>query len=854
MTKFFFGPPTGSRMTGRLTRTDTAAFLDFDINAVGVPPTTTGPNASFSITLNGAPVDFIAPCAVFFRCANFTGFRGFDGNPISEPAGNANVYDPTQHEITVEWFFPDESYTPLVTPNIPTAWRNRNVATGKQVAHVFTTTGNKEVTAFAFDSQGNWGFASYTFQAGGNSPAIVSQDSLFPTTKTIVWSQSLTIGDTWPGAPAGAVQCNTIAQVHAAMRSNFSLSGVQNKQCRVLLRRGETFTDVGYFDVSVSGTGFPGGTSYDYRNACKGLVLGAFGTGAEPIIQNTAFFGWNIRTPDRSDFRQLIVQDIDFRGDYDATKETGRTSAVFQAEPCVYSVLFHRVKASGHGVPFILQSGTPDGGTNPSNVYFHDCDVTNFKDYGLQFPRSYKLAVMGCDLRQAEDALCGINHGIGGQTPWNMGNAHVGLRFTSLFDSYVSRTSVYNRGGWSNDLNAAATEFPPTNEQGVRLFTGFDVDPPGVDVDTRRHHHMWDRVTIEGGQAPIEIGPTRGNHVPANFVIDKILVVGSAKSATTLIRARGGATIRNGYAYRFAIPTQGGNVGEVKADFECRNFEDNPTVNNPAFPGRIYNCTSINNLATGDLAPGHTPFFVASYYAAGSGVWNNVGVVPSRSVGGSFAPLGASPLAGFVCRGPGLRWGFPPIGSPSWGSPILTQNLREGGVGAVAPGEWIRVNYPDYTGKCRGANAFGPLGQVTRAIVLANSTQKHEVSISNVSTKRMGDSTLWSNADGRVIFDFPVGQTYFRIQNNTASTWPINGQVWVKLDLTDYHMSGKAGTSIAGNTIPLPRPLAGSSALSTGSALPRTIADFFGTRKPGSRTNTGTFVPGSASQGAFEPV
>jgi hypothetical protein len=846
------GIPTSARFSGTFTRLSTSTSIPFDIAAYGVPPTTTGPNASFSITLNGAPADFIAPCAVFFRCANFTGFRGFDGNPISEPAGNANVYDPTQHEITVEWFLPDESYTPLVTPNIPTAWRNRNTATGKQIAHAFTTTGNKEVTAFAFDSQGNWGFASYTFQAGGNSPAIVSQDSLFPTTKTIVWSQS----SNWTGEPTGAVRCTTIAEVHAAMRTNFNLTGAANKQCRVLLRRGETFTDVGYFDVSASGSGFPGGTNYDYRNSCKGLVLGAFGSGAEPIVQNTAFTGWNIRTPDRSDFRQLIVQDIDFRGDYDATKETGRTSAVYQAESALYSVLFHRVKASGHGIPFLLQSGTGDGGTNPSNVYFHDCDVTNWKDYGLQFPRSYKFAVMDCDLHQASDALCGINHGTGSQNDWSMGNTHVGLRWTSLFDSYIARTSIYNRGGWSADANQAATQFPPTNEQGVRLFTGFSTEPPGVQVDTRRHHHMWDRVTIEGGQAPIEIGPTRGNHVPANFVMDRILVVASAKSATTLIRARGGATIRNGYAYRFAIPTQGGNVPEVEADFECRNFGNNPTINNTAFPGRIYNCTSINNLATGDLASGHTPFFVASYYAAGSGVWNNVGAVPSRSIGGSFAPLGTSPLAGFACRGPAMRWNFPPVGAPPFAQ-ILATNLREGGAGPVAPGEWIRVPYPDYTGLCRGANVSGPLGQVTRDIVLANSTQKHEVSISNVSTKRMGDSTIWPNADGRVVFDFPAGQTYFRIQNNSGVTWnttPGTPSLWVKLDLTDYLMSGKVGTSIAGNTIPVPRPLAGSSALSTGTALPRSLADFFGTRKPGSRTNTGTFVPGSASQGAFEPV
>ena len=107
-----------------------------------------------------------------------------------------------------------------------------------------------------------------------------------------------------------------------------------------------------------------------------------------------------------------------------------------------------------------------------------------------------------------------------------------------------------------------------------------------------------------------------------------------------------------------------------------------------------------------------------------------------------------------------------------------------------------------------------------------------------------------------VTFDFPVGQTYFRIQNNSGATWLDTGnpRLWVKLDLTDYLMPGKSGTGTEGNTLPAPRPLAGSSALSTGNPLPRSLSDFFGTRKPGSRTNTGTIVAGSASQGAFEPV
>jgi hypothetical protein len=122
------------------------------------------PNASFTIQLVDGCTDVVAPYGAVLRATGFTGFA------VSEPAGNDNVYDPTQHKITFIWDFDDPGYAPVTTPNVPEAWRNLNLAYGKQVAHVWHTPGSYTVTCLAFDAQGNWGTASYTFAQGGNSP------------------------------------------------------------------------------------------------------------------------------------------------------------------------------------------------------------------------------------------------------------------------------------------------------------------------------------------------------------------------------------------------------------------------------------------------------------------------------------------------------------------------------------------------------------------------------------------------------------------------------------------------------------------------------------------------------------
>jgi hypothetical protein len=816
MAKTFSGILDGERFTATLANLTSTVSLD--ILSWGTPPAFPEPNASFTISLVEGPVDWFPPAGVFLRATNITGFS------VSEPAGVDNQYDPTQHRITFIWSLPDEGYTPVVPPNIPTAWRNRTVAYGKQIAHVFTATGAKEVSCFAFDDEGNWGIATWT------SPTIVTQDSVFPTNKTIVVSQE----SNWSGEPTGATRVTSLAAARTAMQARWSAG---DRNLRVLVRSGETFvTDT--FLGGLSGGGDPG----DPRSNNKGLVIGIYGGTTRATVQASAA-GTYFRWPDRNDTRQFVVSDLIFQGEWDSTTETGNSQGeVVSLVGVLAPVIVHRVKCSGLST-FISGSG---GMGDDAMCIVSDCEATNWSNYGMAFPSFRPFAVIDSDIHQTADALCGINQGIlGGQQTTELGNRHGPVRFEALADSYWARTSFLGRGGWSQNLVQDYVNVPPTNEQGLRFFAFF-TGTPATFVTSNRHHHMMERCSIEGGQNPIGLGPSTFVGFPTNFVMDKVLIVASGLGVTSLVAASmPGLTIRNLYGYYHDIANQGTNTDVFSSMIGVG--PDGRSVTGLG-PVRVYNTTLINNAPSANMRASFTPISIDGSYDAGSGQANNVIVVPSRGLGASFAPLGTGNLPGFTCRSAGLRWNFPPVVATS----VTARRESAPGVisaGTVANGEWINLPYPNWTGLCNGAGNV--LGTLNATKIASNSTQKHVVSITSQAPFMKTDTSLFPGSKGGVTFDFH--SSGIRIQNNTGSPW-TSGQAWLLLDMSDYLMAEKPGTGRAGTALPLPAPLAGSSALSTGSAQPRTVDDFLGTRKPGSLTNTGTFVPGSASQGAFEPV
>lgn len=174
----------------------------------------------------------VAPCAVFLDCTGTTGVTMHTG-------------------FFLHNFGDDSSQTWDYGAN--TSW-SKNFATGIVAAHVYETAGTYTITSLCTNSAGEPDEVT-------NTITVTDPDTQWAGTKTICVSSS---GD-FTGAPSGCVQV-TSSNATTAISGNIGSGDV-----RILFRRGETFTAATACVLNQAGPGY----------------VGAFGTGAKPIIQAT---------------------------------------------------------------------------------------------------------------------------------------------------------------------------------------------------------------------------------------------------------------------------------------------------------------------------------------------------------------------------------------------------------------------------------------------------------------------------------------------------------------------------------------------------------------------------------------
>ena len=215
------------------------------------------------LSLVPARTSGVAPLVVFFD-ASATTDTGVTTRPF--------------HDLEYTWSFGDPSSGTWASGAQPGV-SSKNSATGPVAAHVFETPGTYTVTLTAFDG---------TNTATTNTTITVQDpNTVFAGSNTICFSTS----GTFTGCPAGATQTTT---------SNF-VTAIANQTTnkRLLFRRGETFTAASTAAITVTGPG----------------IVGAFGTGAAPVVQMTGSSGIlglsSQDTPNISDWR---IMDMDFDG------------------------------------------------------------------------------------------------------------------------------------------------------------------------------------------------------------------------------------------------------------------------------------------------------------------------------------------------------------------------------------------------------------------------------------------------------------------------------------------------------------------------------------------------------------
>jgi PKD repeat protein len=208
---------------------------------------------SFSVGTGAGPISLslvpgrtsgVAPLAVFFDATGTT----------------ATTTTKPFHHIEYRWDFGDPAGSPVSGTTWSTGSRpgvsSRNTATGAVAAHVFETPGTYTVTLTAFDGT-NTDTRTVTI-------TVDNPDDVFAAANTFcVGATSLPTAGSG-GCPGGALvrQTSSFATVRTFI--------AQGR--RVLLRRGDTF------DASTNG----------FNNVNGPWILGAFGSGAKPIIRATA--------------------------------------------------------------------------------------------------------------------------------------------------------------------------------------------------------------------------------------------------------------------------------------------------------------------------------------------------------------------------------------------------------------------------------------------------------------------------------------------------------------------------------------------------------------------------------------
>jgi len=246
------------------------------------------PQTPITISVVPSRTSGVAPLSVFFDAFGTT----------------ATATTTPFHNLEYRWNFGDTTAGTWAYGAKP-GTSSKSLATGPEAAHVFETPGTYTVTMNAFDGT----------NTSGITTTITVQDPniIFSGSNTICINQT---NSDFTGCPAGA---DTHIQPDFPTALNtYAITGK-----RVLFKRGDTFT---------------GTTSAALTHTGPGMV-GAYGTGANPIIHTTSTSGqmFTIGDPSVNVMQDWRVMDLEFDGQSNA----GITvySAAYNADQMLFLIV-----------------------------------------------------------------------------------------------------------------------------------------------------------------------------------------------------------------------------------------------------------------------------------------------------------------------------------------------------------------------------------------------------------------------------------------------------------------------------------------------------------------------------------
>ena len=697
----------------------------------------------------------VSPAGVWLEAQNLSGFNVGDG-----PAAGEH-YDPSAHEITYVWTVRGQPLANYASPeNMVAGWNNPNVAYGKKVAFVFPDPGSYTIDLWAIDSEGNIAVAEETI-------TVADADTLYPGDLTICFSNDP--GETWAGEKPGCRRATSESELQGMLQATAPTPA------RILFKRGQTATNVDLF--------------LDW--AQLGYV-GDWGTGAKPILEETGdnylFNFW-----DGASSPEFTCHNIDFRGRWDSTTETGRptrTPFFFLIQSTACHWLFHNNSFDG-----FTDLSMSVRATLPSTVIFADNAVTNWRDYGIFCDSSdnpaSRMAIIGSKLAQHPDAMNGGDKN-------GLFNTHGAIRYAGTYNVYIAGCDLFSRCGWSG-LGTDTAEQPCLRVNSLGYADRY------LNVERCVMEGGWRVVSLSGQNG----GPGGTVENPGNYILDKVLMIAGAKTLGPFsIPQFGGTTFRNVIGIVPNTPQWhvGGNWPSVFSF-----VPDNPAGDNGQAPVAVHSSSFVclidsanDQSITWSLDDGSTAF-------ASKTLENNV----SHAADLNVPVTGDGPLdltttiSGVSARYKGVRFNFA---------------SQSGGFGGnIGPGQSFTIPYAAITDALVRQNPGTPTNQAYWQAIAGIDT-RHLLVTRNDS----GNAVIFAAEDGELSVSFEA--SVVRVTNTSALTWYTD----YSLRLDRKSLIPPMQTAYASPAaLPLPRPQAGSGALNTGDLGLRAYDDFLGNVRPG---------------------
>jgi hypothetical protein len=470
----------------------------------------------------------VAPHPVHFEV-------GVTGASVSEPA-NRTLHDPTFAGLHYEIAFGDSGVVSDKLVNVAAAHNDFTRGYTKIPAHVYQTPGSYTATVTVYEEDGTF--------VGSDTVAVAVGDP----DATFTGNRTILVGP--PDANySGAQVVSTIEQAVTALDA-LSTTG------QILVAGGSDHTLTSEIRMNAN------------FNA-SGFRMGAYGTGARPIIRATpgAAELFLIRFEFNTDF---VLDGLDLRAGWNAATETGATAIGISFNQrgnskrgCINDCLLGGFNIAIQGL--IATSDT-------SSMAIHNCRITNWQDYGLYAQENINAwwSITGSAFDQNDQAM------MGGGEKLVQRNNHGPLRFTYAGNVYIDGCDTFSRNTWTVTL---------ASQPSLRWNTTGNYDPT-------RTRLAVTRCSMEGGQPVMGIGTWQGSgFYGTDAVIEKTIIAGHSVTSSFVNIDFAGVILRNCLMFMPNVPRMVATNWNAALSTDAASGCLDRTS-----PSGIYNCTIVNLL------------------------------------------------------------------------------------------------------------------------------------------------------------------------------------------------------------------------------------------------------------------